>query len=153
MAGKGKQAAQKAHANGQDGGKNPNTDKPLRVGRIDTPVRIRAERGRLYREARRHEGRDPDALTALRLSQILAEHNATVVLEETLKGIAQELTSLREAVITGKAGGYVYIQSGEGRARSLADASERAENASATRLSRGSAVSDNGARRSGKSGH
>lgn len=44
---------------------------PVRVARLHDLVAVRAELGRLYREARRREGRFPDALTAQRLSNVL----------------------------------------------------------------------------------
>jgi hypothetical protein len=56
---------------------NPNEDTPLavgapvRVGRLKSAVSVRAELGRLYREARRREGRFPDAQTAQRLANVL----------------------------------------------------------------------------------
>lgn len=45
--------------------------KGVRVGRLDTHRRIRSELGKLYRQARRAAGPNPDAITALRLAAIL----------------------------------------------------------------------------------
>jgi hypothetical protein len=66
---------------------NPSTDNRLdvggvvRVSRLDDLKRIRAESARLYREARRREGRFPDALTAQRLAQVLGTVRTMVELE------------------------------------------------------------------------
>ncbi len=44
---------------------------PVRVGRLEDLRSLRSEAARLYREARRREGRYPDALTAQRLAGVL----------------------------------------------------------------------------------
>lgn len=60
---------------------------PVRVSRLDTLVHLRAELGRLYREARRREGKHPDATTALKLAQILSVMHKTVEIEQLQKEI------------------------------------------------------------------
>jgi hypothetical protein len=49
---------------------------------LDTLRHVRAEQARLYREARKNEGRNPDALTALRLSMILGSLRQVIELED-----------------------------------------------------------------------
>lgn len=53
----------------------------VRVGRLEDLKSIRAELARLYREARRREGRYPDALTATRLANVLGNVRALVELQ------------------------------------------------------------------------
>lgn len=77
---------------------NPSDDGALRVGsavrvaRLADLKSIRAEVGRLYREARRREGRYPDALTAQRLANVLG-HVRTVMEIELLE---QRLSALED---------------------------------------------------------
>jgi hypothetical protein len=54
----------------------------VRVSRLDTLAHVRREAGRIYRQARRFEGRDIDALTALRLSMILGTVRQSIEMEE-----------------------------------------------------------------------
>lgn len=61
----------------------------VRVSRLDTLAHLRAELGRLYREARRREGRDPDAQTALRLANILGAIRQSIEVEELERRIAE----------------------------------------------------------------
>ena len=65
---------------------------PVRVGRLSDLKTMRAEVGRLYREARRREGRYPDALTAQRLANVLG-HVRTVMEIELLE---QRLSALED---------------------------------------------------------
>lgn len=62
----------------------------VRVSRLHSLISVRAEVGRLYREARKREGRFPDALTALRLSTILNTVTTAIEIAEHEKQI-QEL--------------------------------------------------------------
>src|SRR5690606_19432125 len=61
---------------------------PVRVGRLSDLTSLRAELGRLYREARRREGRFPDALTAQRLANVLASVRTLVELETIERRLA-----------------------------------------------------------------
>jgi len=62
---------------------------PLRVARLDNLRRVRAELGRLYREARRREGRFPDALTAQRLSNVLGALRTAIEVDELHARVAE----------------------------------------------------------------
>jgi hypothetical protein len=67
---------------------NPRDDKALpvgasvRVARLDDLRRVRAEISRLYREARRREGRYPDAITAMRLANVLGHVRTAIEVDE-----------------------------------------------------------------------
>lgn len=66
----------------------------VRVGRLEELKSVRAEAGRLYREARRREGRFPDALTAQRLASVLGsvrESIETLELEQRIEALEQRL--------------------------------------------------------------
>jgi hypothetical protein len=73
---------------------SPNVAKALpigasvRVGRLQDPTSIRAELGRLYREARAREGRYPSAITALRLAGVLGALRNALEVENLEKRIA-----------------------------------------------------------------
>jgi len=54
---------------------------PVRVGRLSDLVTLRAELGRLYREARRRHGRYPDAITAQRLANVLGSIRNSIEFE------------------------------------------------------------------------
>lgn len=69
--------------------------KVLRVGRLDTHRRIRAELGKLYRSARRAAGPNPDAQTAIRLAAILGMMSRSV--DDAEKEFMQERQREREA--------------------------------------------------------
>lgn len=76
----------------------PGDDQPLAVGgrvrvaRLNDLKRVRGEISRLYREARRREGRYPDALTAQRLANVLGHVRSSIELES----IEQRLKALEE---------------------------------------------------------
>jgi hypothetical protein len=75
-------------------GKDLPIGSPVRVSRLDTLTHLRAEHGRLYREARRREGKHPDATTALKLSQILNGMQRTLdveLLEKRLEIVEAQL--------------------------------------------------------------
>ena len=78
-------------------GKDLMIGSPVRVSRLDTLVHLRAEHGRLYREARRREGKHPDATTALKLSQILNGMQKTVEIEQLQKEVDAIKTHLKMA--------------------------------------------------------
>lgn len=59
----------------------PAVGSPVRVGRLESLISVRAELAKLYREARRRHGRYPDALTASRLAAILSDVRASIELE------------------------------------------------------------------------
>jgi len=65
---------------------------PVRVSRLHTVVAVRAEAGRLYREARAREGRYPDAQTALRLANILGTLRQAIETET----LAERVQALEE---------------------------------------------------------
>ncbi len=54
----------------------------VRVGRLEDLKSLRAECARLYREARRREGRYPDALTAQRLASVLGSVRGLIELAD-----------------------------------------------------------------------
>jgi hypothetical protein len=83
----------------------PQSNPLMRVSRLDTLRHVRAEAGRLYREARRREGRNPDALTAQRLATILGAVQKSIEIQD----IAERLEALEQRVSTD--------QSGKGAAR------------------------------------
>lgn len=60
----------------------------VRVGRLQDLVSLRAEAARLYREARRREGRYPDALTAQRLASVLGSVRGYIELVELEQRLA-----------------------------------------------------------------
>jgi hypothetical protein len=62
---------------------------PVRVGRLQDLRTVRAELGRLYREARRREGRYPDALTAQRLANVLGSLRTAIELEDLEKRLCK----------------------------------------------------------------
>jgi hypothetical protein len=62
---------------------------PVRVARLSDLVSIRAELGRLYREARRRHGRFPDALVAQRLANVLGGVRDLVMLEDIERRLAE----------------------------------------------------------------
>jgi hypothetical protein len=76
---------------------NPNRDKSLKIGapvripRLDKLSAVRREAGTLYSEARRREGRFPDAQTAQRLSNILREVRESIGLEDLAAQIREEV--------------------------------------------------------------
>jgi hypothetical protein len=70
--------AENSQPNNGQGAANP----LMRVSRLDTLRHVRAEAGRLYREARRREGRNPDALTAQRLATILGAVQKSIEMQE-----------------------------------------------------------------------
>lgn len=78
-------------------GKELPVGSPVRVSRLDSLVHIRAEHGRLYREARHREGKYPDATTALKLSQILNGMQKTVEIEQLQKEVDEIRTHLKMA--------------------------------------------------------
>jgi hypothetical protein len=61
----------------------------VRVSRLDDLRHVRAEIGRLYREARQREGRYPDALTAQRLANVLGAVRGAIELEAVVQRINQ----------------------------------------------------------------
>ena len=61
---------------------------PVRVSRLDDLLHLRAEISRLYREARRREGRFPDALTAQRLANVLGAVRGAIEMEEVVRRLA-----------------------------------------------------------------
>jgi len=65
----------------------------VRVGRLNSLKHARAELGRLYREARRREGRYPTAITAMRLANVLATLRESIVTDE----LAERLDALEAA--------------------------------------------------------
>lgn len=65
---------------------------PVRVARLNSLVAVRAELGRLYREARRKHGRFPDAQTANRLAAILGAVGSSIELVD----LEQRLKALEE---------------------------------------------------------
>lgn len=68
----------------------------VRVGRLEDLVSLRAEAGRLYREARRREGRYPDALTAQRLANVLGAvrgYIEVIELEQRLAAVERRIAS------------------------------------------------------------
>jgi hypothetical protein len=64
----------------------------VRVARLNDLKRVRAEISRLYREARKREGRYPDALTAQRLANVLGHVRTSIEIE----AIEQRLKALEE---------------------------------------------------------
>lgn len=81
-------------ANAQYVSEIPPPAKGLRVGRLDTHRRIRAELGKLYRVARRAAGPNPDAQTAIRLAAILGMLSRSV--DDADKELLQEQERERE---------------------------------------------------------
>jgi len=70
------------HGNDSGEDKQLAVGSPVRVGRLETLISLRAEAARLYREARRREGRYPDALTAQRLAAVLGSVRGYIELTE-----------------------------------------------------------------------
>lgn len=67
----------------------------VRVSRLDSIVTVRAELGRVYREARRREGRYPNAQTGLRLANILGAISKSIELEDLSRRL--EILEMRNA--------------------------------------------------------
>jgi hypothetical protein len=65
----------------------------VRVGRLADLKSVRSEAGKLYREARARAGRYPDALTAMRLANILSTVRALVEIEQ----VAERVDALERA--------------------------------------------------------
>jgi hypothetical protein len=61
----------------------------VRVSRLNTLKHVRAELARLYREARKREGRYPDALTATRLATILGAVGTSIEVAELERRIRE----------------------------------------------------------------
>jgi len=79
-------------ADGAPGKQSDGNDLPVggrvRVSRLDTLAHVRAELGRLYREARQRAGRYPDSLTAARLASILGQVRTAIEVEELEQRVA-----------------------------------------------------------------
>ena len=73
-------SAEGATENGKPGNDLP-IGAAVRVSKLSTLTCVRAELGRLYREARRREGRYPDALTAQRLANVLGHVRTMIEVE------------------------------------------------------------------------
>jgi len=76
---------------------------PVRVSRLDDLTHVRAELSRLYREARRREGRFPDALTAQRLANVLGAVRGAIEMEEVVWRLALLESTQRKATEKGHA--------------------------------------------------
>ena len=90
-------SAETPHENGELEGKNamdanalPGIGSPARVGhQVNSLAGTRRELAKLYRETRRREGRYPDALTAMRLANVLGALRDAIANDELRQRIEQ----------------------------------------------------------------